>query len=68
MHKDAIQFGDHVLIIDDLLATGGTMQAVIDLVEQLEGNVLEIAFLIELIDLGGAEKFEQVNNFSILKI
>ena len=48
IHKDAIQFGDHVLIIDDLLATGGTMQAVINLVDQLGGNVLEIAFLIEL--------------------
>ena len=68
MHKDAIQSGDDVLIVDDLLATGGTVKAVIDLVKQLRGNIVEIACLIELIDLGGAKKFEQVNNFSILKI
>ena len=68
MHKDAIQTGDDVLIVDDLLATGGTVKAVIDLVKQLRGNIVEIAYLIELIDLGGTEKFEQVDNFSILKI
>ena len=68
MHKDAIQPGDDVLIVDDLLATGGTVKAVIDLVKQLRGNIVELAYLIELIDLGGAKNFEQVNNFSILKI
>ena len=48
MHKDAIQPGQRVLIVDDLLATGGTMKATIDLVERLGGKVVGLAFLIEL--------------------
>jgi len=48
MHKDAIQPGQRVLIVDDLLATGGTMKATIDLVERLGGTVVGLAFLIEL--------------------
>jgi adenine phosphoribosyltransferase len=53
MHKDAIVPGEKVLIVDDLLATGGTMKATIDLVEQLGGQVVGLAFLIELSFLEG---------------
>jgi adenine phosphoribosyltransferase len=58
MHKDAIKKGDRVLIIDDLLATGGTMKAAIDLVEGLGGTVVGLAFLIELSDLEGRKKLQ----------
>ena len=68
LHIDAFKPGDRVLILDDLLATGGTAKAAGELVKKLKGNIVELAYLIELIDLGGAKKFEQVNNFSILKI
>ena len=56
MHKDAISSGEKVVIIDDLLATGGTTNAAIALVEKLEGNVVATAFVIELEALGGREK------------
>ncbi|MBQ3335364.1 MAG: adenine phosphoribosyltransferase [Eubacteriaceae bacterium] len=55
IQKDAIKPGDRVLIIDDLLATGGTMKAAIDLVEILGGEVVGALFLIELTDLKGRE-------------
>ncbi len=53
LHADAIKKGDKVVIIDDLLATGGTMQATIELVERLGGEVVGLCFLIELDDLEG---------------
>jgi adenine phosphoribosyltransferase len=56
MHADAIVKGQRVLIVDDLLATGGTMKACCDLVEQLGGTIAGIAVLIELEGLGGREK------------
>lgn len=56
VHKDAIGKGHRVLIADDLLATGGTAKAVIDLVERLGGEVVACAFVIELTFLGGREK------------
>lgn len=55
MHKDAIKPGQKVLIIDDLLATGGTIKAAIDLVEKLGGTVVGIGFLVELVDLKGRD-------------
>lgn len=55
IHKDAIQKGQRVVIVDDLLATGGTLQAIIDLVEKLGGEVVQICCLIELQDLNGRE-------------
>ncbi len=58
MHKDAIQPGQRVLIVDDLLATGGTIKAAIDLVEKLGGIVVGCSFLIELDDLNGAQMLE----------
>jgi adenine phosphoribosyltransferase len=62
MHRDAIERGQKVLIVDDLLATGGTARATVDLVRQLGGDVVGVAFLIELTDLGGRAKLagEQV--------
>lgn len=59
MHEDAIKAGQRVLICDDVLATGGTMKASIELVEQLGGTVAGVAVLIELKDLGGREKLTQ---------
>ena len=58
MHKDAIKPGQRVLITDDLLATGGTIEASIKLVEELGGIVVGIAFLIELGELEGRKKLE----------
>lgn len=58
MHQDAIQPGQRVIIIDDLLATGGTVKATIDLVEKLGGVVAGCAFLIELEDLNGKALLE----------
>ena len=55
IHADAIQPGQHVLLIDDLLATGGTMKACCDLVEQIGGDILGVAVLIELASLKGRE-------------
>lgn len=57
MHKDAVGEGHRVLIVDDLLATGGTARAVVDLVEGLGGKIVGLSFVIELGFLKGREKF-----------
>ena len=67
MHFDAINPGDRVLIVDDLLATGGTVKAVTGLVEQLQGEIQGIAFLIELTFLKGKEKLSGYPVFSLIK-
>lgn len=67
MHKDAIKLGQRVVIVDDLLATGGTMKAAIQLIESLGGIVVGVAFVIELEDLQGKKNFEGYNLFTILK-
>ena len=67
IHKDAITPGEKVLIIDDLLATGGTVGAVTDLVSQLGGKIGGIAFVIELVDLKGKEKLKNYPVFSLIK-
>ena len=56
MHEDAINRGENVLIVDDLLATGGTVGAIIELVNKLGGNIIEAAFIVELDFLKGREK------------
>ena len=55
IHKDAIKKGDRVVLLDDLIATGGTMKAAAELVEELGGEVVKALFLIELTDLKGRE-------------
>ena len=67
LHADAIAGGARVLIHDDLLATGGTAKAKIDLVEQLGGTVVGLAFVIELQFLNGREKLEGYEVFSLIK-
>ena len=67
IHKDAITQGARVLIIDDLLATGGTAKAVTSLVEQLGGTVAGICFVVELTFLGGREKLAGYDVQSLLK-
>jgi adenine phosphoribosyltransferase len=67
MHKDAVGEGHNVLIVDDLLATGGTAKAVVDLVEQQKGNVAGVAFVVELTFLGGRQKLGGHEVFSLLK-
>jgi len=59
IHKDAISKGDNVLVVDDLIATGGTSLATAHLVERLGGNVVELAFIIDLPSLGGKDKLEK---------
>jgi len=66
MHKDAIKPGQRILITDDLLATGGTIEATIKLVEELGGIVVGIAFLIELSYLEGRKKLEGYDIFSLM--
>jgi len=59
MHKDAIQEGDQVYIVDDLLATGGTLEATVKLIEQAGGKVCGMAFIIELLDLHARDRLSQ---------
>jgi len=61
IHKDAIKPGQNVAIIDDLMATGGTMEAIIKLVERLGGNVTKVLCLIDLPELGGSKKLSNYN-------
>jgi adenine phosphoribosyltransferase len=66
IHLDAIEPGQRVLIVDDLLATGGTMQATVQLVRQLGGEIVGLGFAIELDFLKGAAKFREYDVFSLL--
>ena len=66
IHADAVRAGQRVLMVDDLLATGGTMLACCSLVEQLGGKIVGVAFLIELADLEGRGKLEKWDVFSVL--
>ena len=66
IHQDALRAGDRVLIVDDLLATGGTLGAVLKLVRGTGAEVIGISFLIELAFLSGRQKLSQVPIFSLL--
>jgi adenine phosphoribosyltransferase len=66
IHKDAFERGERVLIVDDVLATGGTARATAELVERLGGNVMGIACLIELSFLKGREQIQDYEFFSLL--
>ena len=67
MHKDSIKPGQKVVIIDDLIATGGTIEAITKLVEMLGGEVAKIVFLMELEGLNGREKLKNYNIASVIK-
>lgn len=67
IHKDAVQQGERVLVHDDLLATGGTIQAACKLVERLGGTIVGVSFLIELSFLKGRERLRGYNIFSIIQ-
>ncbi|MFZ1519808.1 MAG: adenine phosphoribosyltransferase [Ignavibacteriaceae bacterium] len=66
MHKDAIGPGDKVLVHDDLLATGGTMNAVCQLIEQLGGEIVQVSFIVELSFLNGRDKLKPYDVRSIV--
>jgi adenine phosphoribosyltransferase len=66
IHKDAIQPGQRVIIVDDLLATGGTMLATVDLVKQMGGEIVGVAVAIELDFLKGRTKFPGYDVFSLM--
>jgi len=67
IHKDAIKKGDRVAIIDDLLATGGTILSTVKMIEKLGGEVVHIGFLIELEDLAGRKSLDKYDVSSIIK-
>ena len=67
MHRDAVRAGQRVLIVDDLLATGGTARATTDLVKELGGEVYALAFLIELAALNGRQRLAGERIHSVLK-
>jgi adenine phosphoribosyltransferase len=68
IHRDAIHPGERVLVVDDVLATGGTAAAVVRLVEQLGGVVVGLGFLVELADLGGRARLGEHDAVSLLTI
>jgi adenine phosphoribosyltransferase len=68
IHADAIQAGERVLIVDDLLATGGTAHAVTQLVSQLGGETVGFGFLLELDGLGGREKLAGFDCYSMITV
>ena len=67
IHDDAVRQGQSVVIIDDLLATGGTARATVDLVRRLGGRVLALAFLIELVGLNGRQRLSGERIHTVLK-
>ncbi|MCY6353926.1 adenine phosphoribosyltransferase [Clostridium sp. ZS2-4] len=67
MHKDAIKPGQRVAVVDDLLATGGTIESVVKLIEQLGGEVVSVDFVIELTKLNGRKKLEKYDVMSLVQ-
>jgi adenine phosphoribosyltransferase len=66
MHKDAIKPGQKVIIVDDLMATGGTIEAIVSLIEELGGEVVKIVFLMELEGLKGRDKLKGYDVESVI--
>ena len=66
MHKDAIKPGQKVVIVDDLLATGGTTRAMIDMIEEAGGQITALNFLIELDELGGRKELSGYDVYSVI--
>ena len=67
LHTDSIHEGQKILIIDDLLATGGTMSAVVELVEKLGGQIVSIGFVVELVFLAGRQRLKDYPIFSLVQ-
>src|SRR5512135_276734 len=67
LHRDAVSHGERVLVLDDLLATGGTIKAACDLVERLGGVIVGLSFLIELSFLHGRDRLKGYDIFSIIR-
>jgi adenine phosphoribosyltransferase len=67
MHADAVSAGQRVLVVDDLLATGGTVEACCRMVEQAGGEVVGCGFLVELVGLGGAKRIARYKTLSLIK-
>lgn len=67
LHKDAIQPGQRVLVVDDLIATGGTARGAVDLVEKIGGKVMGVVFLIELTGLNGRDALGDLPVYSVLR-
>jgi adenine phosphoribosyltransferase len=67
IHKDAIRPGQRVLIVDDLLATGGTVHGTIELVERLQGDIVGLAFLVELLFLKGRDRLQGYSTSSVIQ-
>ena len=61
IHDDAIEAGERILVVDDLLATGGTAEAGIKLIERLGGDIIGCSFIVDLPELGGREKLQSMN-------
>jgi adenine phosphoribosyltransferase len=61
MHEDALVKGERVILVDDLVATGGTAEAAVKLIRQMGGNVLAACFVIDLPDLGGADRLRKLD-------
>ena len=66
MHADSIKPGQKVVIIDDLLATGGTTEAIVKLIEKMGGEIVRIGFVMELAGFGAMKKLEKYNAFSLI--
>lgn len=67
IHTDAVKKGERILIVDDLLATGGTVKAAADLILRLKGKIIGVAFIIELFDLNGRDRLKGFDVYSLIK-
>lgn len=67
VHQDGIEPGQNILIVDDVIATGGTVEAVAKLVKEMKGNIVGAAFLAELVELKGKEKIKDIPVYSLLR-
>ena len=67
VHRDAVMPGERVVLVDDLIATGGTIRAALDLIQELPCEIIELAFLIELTALNGRQRVKDYDVFSLLQ-
>lgn len=67
IHKDALKSGNRIVLVDDLIATGGTAKASCELIEKIGGEIVECAFIIDLPDLKGKEKLAKYNLFTMVE-